>query len=63
MKHVSPKIPMYICYVIKTKFEAERLFMEFVFALDVSHYAKIMEGFSQTVLFVFLSYLDKKILR
>lgn len=35
--------------------------MEFVFGLGVEHYGKIMEGFSQTVLFVFLSYLDKKI--
>ncbi len=35
--------------------------MEFSFNLDVSHYPEILEKFSQTVLFVFLSYLDKKI--
>jgi hypothetical protein len=35
--------------------------MDFAFNLHVSQYPQIMENFSQTVLFVFLSYLDKKI--
>lgn len=37
------------------------MFESFVYGLDVSHYVSIMKDFSETVLFVFLYYVDKKV--